>query len=272
MNTNRVNQMSRADIEQKYKTARNNLLLMLILTVVNIVLYVAGSDTMMLFSATVPYFGIVFGMATGIPAILAFCICISAAILITYLLCWILSKNHYGWMIASLVLFIIDTLAMIGMYLMIGEVSGILDVVIHVWVLYYLVIGVRYGKQLKTMPEETENSVEQTSIEQAYTKIPEGMEDMANSHILRMADTTVKSRILLEADAAGHHICYRRVKRINELVIDGHVYDDVEMLVEGAHALNARLDGHVFQAGFDGVAHSYIRVDGVQVARKLRWY
>ena len=87
-----------------------------------------------------------------------------------------------------------------------------------------------------------------------------------------MADTTVKSRILLEADAAGHHICYRRVKRINELVIDGYVYADVEMLIETAHVLAAQLDGHVFQAGFDGVAHSYIRVDGAQVARKLRLY
>ena len=64
----------------------------------------------------------------------------------------------------------------------------------------------------------------------------------------------------------------RRVKRINELVIDGYVYADVEMLMETAHALTAQMDGHVFQAGFDGVAHSYIRVDGVQVARKLRLY
>ena len=46
-------------VQQKYKTARNNLLLMMILTVVNIVLYVTGSDTMMLFAATVPYFGII---------------------------------------------------------------------------------------------------------------------------------------------------------------------------------------------------------------------
>lgn len=253
--------------QQKYKTARNNLLLMLILTVVNIVLYVGGSETMMLFSATVPYFGIIFGMATGISTILAFCICITAAILITYLLCWILSKDHYGWMIAALVLFIIDTVAMIGLYLMMGEISGILDVAIHAWVLYYLIIGVKYGKQLKDMPEEPVNVAEQEDMD-----TPVETENVGSSPILRMADTTVKSRILLETDAAGHHICYRRVKRINELVIDGYVYADVEMLMETAHALTAQVDGHVFQAGFDGVAHSYIRVDGVQVAKKMRWY
>ena len=254
-------------MQQKYTKARNNLLLMLILTVVNIILYVVGSDTMMLFSATVPYFGIIIGTVAGSQAFLTFCICIAVAILIVYLLCWILSKDHYGWMIAALVLFIIDTLAMIGMYMMIGEISGILDIVIHAWVLYYLIVGVSSGHKLKTIPEETNTYVEQT-----YTETPTESEDMAHSPILRMADTTVKSRVLLEADAAGHHICYRRVKRINELVIDGYVYDDVEMLIEGAHALNARLDGHVFQVGYDGAAHSYIRVDGVQVARKIRWY
>ena len=254
---------TREMIQQKYKTARNNLLLMLILTVINIILYLVGSDTMMLFSATVPYFGVIIGSVSGSQIFFIFCACIAVAILILYLLCWILSKDHYGWMIVALVLFIIDTLAMIGMYLGMGEISGILDVVIHVWVLYYLIIGVKYGKQLKNMPEEPVNELGAPSIEG---------EEFIHTPILRIADTTVKSRVLLEADAAGHHICYRRVKRINELVIDGYVYADVEMLMETAHALTAQMDGHVFQAGFDGVVHSYIRVDGVQVARKLRLY
>lgn len=33
-------------------------------------------------------------------------------------------------------------------------VPGILDLAIHIWVLYYLIVGVKYGKQLKNMPEE----------------------------------------------------------------------------------------------------------------------
>ena len=258
---------TREMIQQKYKTARNNLLLMLILTVINIILYLVGSDTMMLFSATVPYFGVIIGSVSGSQIFFIFCACIAVAILILYLLCWILSKDHYGWMIVALVLFIIDTLAMIGMYLGMGEISGILDVVIHVWVLYYLIIGVKYGKQIKNLLEEPVNEID---LEQGAPLI-EG-EEFIHTPILRIADTTVKSRVLLEADGAGHHICYRRVKRINELVIDGYVYADVEMLMETAHALTAQMDGHVFQAGFDGVAHSYIRVDGVQVAKKLRLY
>lgn len=90
--------------------------------------------------------------------------------------------------------------------------------------------------------------------------------------ILRKADDNVKHRVLLETDELGHHICYRRVKRINELVIDGYVYDDVEMLIENAHALNAVIAGHKIQVGFDGDINSYLRIDGETVLKKKRFY
>jgi hypothetical protein len=43
---------------------------------------------------------------------------------------------------------------MIGLYIWVGEVSGVLDVLIHAWVLYYLFIGVKYGRELKNAPVE----------------------------------------------------------------------------------------------------------------------
>lgn len=87
---------------------------------------------------------------------------------------------------------------------------------------------------------------------------------------MRVADTTVKSRTLLETDVHGHAVCYRRVKRTNELVIDGNVYDEIEMLMETAHALHATVDGHEIVVGYDGVSKSYVKVDGVVVGTKLR--
>ena len=77
------------------------------------------------------------------------CFAIAVITVILYVLCWYMSKKRYGWMIVALVMFILDTLAMAGMYLGLGEISGILDVVIHAWVLYYLIIGVKYGKKEK---------------------------------------------------------------------------------------------------------------------------
>ena len=142
---------------RKYASARSNLMLMLVFTVVNIVLLVANADIMLLFSATVPY------VAAGLAAVdesgflLIPCLAVAALSLAGYLICWIFSKKHFGWMIAALVMFILDSLCMVGLYVLGGNIAeGILDVVIHIWVLYYLIIGVRYGAKLRKLPEEEE--------------------------------------------------------------------------------------------------------------------
>lgn len=256
-----VTMSPRAAVEKKYAIARHNLLLMMILTVVNIILYIAGSDTMMLFSATVPYLAAGIGIESQYGPMLAVGMIIAVICLALYLLCWIFSKKHFAWMITAAVMFGLDTLAMAGLYLLMGEVSGILDAVIHVWVMYYLIMGAVNGYKLKNMPAEipAEFSVEtETSASQP------------NTAYMRLADMDTKARILLEEEVLGHRVCYRRVKRVNELVIDGYVYDDVEMLVETAHSLNANVDGHQIQVGFDGATSSYLRVDGETVKRKTR--
>lgn len=95
----------------------------------------------------------------------------------------------------------------------------------------------------------------------------EGMDDVA----IRRADRTAKCRILLEATVEGYRICYRRVKSVNELVINGTVYDDFQGVVEFEHSLTATLDGHEFEAGFDEDSFSYIEFDGERIAQKRRW-
>ena len=49
-----ANQRSLA--EEKFASARSNLLLMTVLSAINLVLLALGTETMLLFSATVPYF------------------------------------------------------------------------------------------------------------------------------------------------------------------------------------------------------------------------
>ncbi len=269
MKDQQISGSERAIAQGKLKAARSNLLLMIVLTLLNIVLLFFKADYMLLFSATVPYFSVAVGMVSEISRFLIVGICLAAIILLAYLLCWIFSKKHYGWMIAALVLFIIDSLFMIGIYVISKDFSGVLDVVIHIWVLYYLVIGVKYGYRLKLLPKEEET--EAAFEEEIYgEELPaEEAPGFDYSAPLRRADEDVKYRVLLENDSLGHHICYRRVKRVNELVIDGYVYDDVEMLIESAHALEAKIDGHAFQVGFDGL-NIYLRVDGSTVVKKLR--
>ena len=71
----------------------------------------------------------------------------------------------------------------------------------------------------------------------------------------------------------GYQITYRRVKRTNELVINGYVYAEYTALMEMPHMLNANLGGHSFAAGMDGTtSRSIMMVDGMIVKTKMRWY
>ena len=279
--TNKKN--SPGDLEQKYKYARENLLIMIALTVVNVILLFVKSDMMLLFSATVPYISAILGIGfvkSGILTISVLFFGIAFVSLAFYFLCWIFSKKHYGWMIAALVMFSIDTVVLVISYLLAEDFSGIVDFIIHAIVLFYLITGVINGRKLKNLSPEYSDT---THFEQAYntgefedfsaqTTTPFTDNTVNDSPILRSADMNVKSRIFIETEYNGHHICYRRVKRINELVIDGYVYDDVEMLIETSYALNAHIDNHRYQVGYDGAFHSYLRVDGVEIAKKLRLY
>ena len=87
---------------------------------------------------------------------------------------------------------------------------------------------------------------------------------------LRIA-SDVKHRVLLEATVSNYKICYRRVKSTNELVINGKVYDELNVFHEHPHTLIARVNGHNISAIYNG-AYSFIAVDGQIVAKKIRWY
>lgn len=92
----------------------------------------------------------------------------------------------------------------------------------------------------------------------------------AKSPVIRHADPSAKNRILAKASAEGYTICYRRVKSVNELVINGKVYDEKKGILEFAHKLCASLDGHSFEAGTDENGYSYIMFDGEIIAYKKR--
>ncbi len=243
--------------------ARKNLLLMLALTVVNIVFIFFDSETMMLFTASAPYYAVVFGYYSETTAYLIAGLAVAAVILILYLLCFIFSKKNYLWMVVALVLFSLDSVILVALYVWAEDVSGILDALIHVYILYYLIIGVKYGHELKNVsPEELNFAEENEAAEEEYPAV--------DSRPIRRADTDVKFRVLIEGDYEGYHIAYRRVKRTNELVINGYVYDEVEMLVETPHELTANIGGKIIAVGINNSSFSYIAINGEQVAKKLR--
>ena len=118
--------------QQKYNAARINLLLMVGLTVLNVIMAFVGSESMMLFSAIVPYVAAVWATMPEFAPVMIPLIAVAVISIAGYFVCWILSKKHYGFMIAALCMFVVDTFALIGLYLLMGDVSGILDFVIQI--------------------------------------------------------------------------------------------------------------------------------------------
>lgn len=272
-------------LNQRYIASRNNLLLVIIFTVVNCIIALLGFDTYFLFSAFVPYYAALMGMtysgrmseefyqsigespesmALYNDGFLAIMLVIAAVGTALYFLAWLLSKNHkIGWLIFALVFFSLDTLML---FMIIGiDVTMIVDYIFHAWVIFELARGISVHYKWKNMDEEP-------ILETVSSSEADGEENLlADSTALRSMDRDAKSRVLAEAELGGHKICYRRVKKVNELVVDGMVYDEYVATMEMRHELYARVGGHDICVGYDG-ARSYIFVDGNQLVSKMRWY
>ena len=167
-------------LETRCRNARQNLLYVVIFTLVNILLLVTKSDLYFLFSAYIPYVLVSTGMMLcGMyppeyygqdisyleflsPTVFAILLTVAIVITALYFLSWIFSKkNRVGWLIFALVIFVIDT---IGMFIFTGfAVEGIVDIIFHVWVIVSLALGINANFKLEKLPVD---EVESIAVEQ----------------------------------------------------------------------------------------------------------
>lgn len=280
----------------KYRAARSNLLLAAVFTTVNILLLLTKDFTYFLFSAAIPYLiadlgmyicgkypeefyidgyeGAEFFNDTVFYVLLA----IAFVIIAFYVLCYVFSsKGRVGWLIVALVAFSIDTLVMFSQY---NLASSIIDIIFHIYVIVFLVLGIKAHFELKKIEKAEEENARQGEASYAFEALQnesgeelesDEREDIPDSTPLRAADFSVKSRVFLEANVFSHKVIYRRVKRVNELIIDGYVYAEYKALMEFPHMLTAVKDGHEIAAGIDASSHMVITVDGYIVERKMRF-
>ena len=196
MNRNVKQLAPRALYQSKFNSARYNLLLVVAMTAINVVLLMLGGSSYFLFSATVPYSLAIDGMyMTGRmpeewyadwPASVPFLdsgymtvmMVIAFAIILVYLACFFFSKNFKtGWMIAATVVFVLDTLYMVFIYGV--GVDSVMDILLHAWVLYYLISGSVYGLKLKKLPEDEPEPVEGEAVEIEVPTVEEEKKDEA---------------------------------------------------------------------------------------------
>lgn len=154
--------------ENKYTSARANLLLVFVFTAINVILLATGNYTYFLFSASIPYFVADIGyllcgkyppevyeggledIAVLEPSASIVFIIIALLISCLYLVCWFFSKKKPVWLVASAVIFALDTLAMFALYGLSFE--NIVDILFHVWVIWSLVSGIKANKALMALP------------------------------------------------------------------------------------------------------------------------
>lgn len=169
----------RGGLENKVRVCRHNLLLAVVFTAVNVLLLVTNSNSYFLFSLVLPYRFVLNGMLFGgyfpkefyvdeldeaddftvirQPGILISLCAMAAIILGLYLLFFFMSKRNGVWLIPSLVFIILDTLVYMGIIFLYGfEISDILDLVFHGWIVYYAVTGVMAASKLQKLPPESE--------------------------------------------------------------------------------------------------------------------
>lgn len=293
--------------EAQYNSARGNLLLAIIFTVVNCLLAALGANVYFLFSCSFPYamaydgafftglacteeefLALGFTQSDMMPMWYLFVMLIPAVIAIAlYVLCWVFSKKRVGWMIAATVLFVLDSLFLVLYY--VPDITLILDYLFHAWVLFLLIRGIVAHFKLKQMDAQqtsvqtdvfgttaTVNPVDPAGMQDIYAgldteekKQPEPAAD--DSPVLHRADYSVKNRILLIIQWEDYEICYRRVGKTNELVVNSMVYDILETgAIEPAHELSCKVGGHEITAGTGADSFMYITFDGQTIKRKLR--
>ncbi len=283
----------------KYQVARSNLLLVVVLTTLNILLGALNANTYLLFSASIPHFIVEFasvaviapeevGLTAPIENAASFMIVaavIAAVLTIPYLLCWIFSKKHYGWMIAALVFFSLDTLCL---FLLFDFIYMIPDILIHAWVLVYLVMGVKNGV---TVSRNSKIAAENDPIVSTFTVTQD--DSMADRHdipaesagetsstydtafdtsVLRPASEAEgkKCKVYVETMYSNHRILYRRVGDMEELVVDNYVYAEMPRPKKSA-TMRATVYGLQIEVGVAQSANM-IMVGNRIVATTTRWF
>ena len=179
MNRGFSNPDALSELAIKYRTARYELLAVVIFTLVNVLMPVFGSQTYFLFSIYFPYelsitaavlcmrfpeevyeaagvsmediwtsYGLTFAEMEGVlNVIFAIVICVALAITGLYFLCFILSKKNHIWLVVGTVLFGIDTLMLLSNI-------DIISLVLHIIILVILIRGCKTGAELKRAQAE----------------------------------------------------------------------------------------------------------------------
>ena len=161
-----INARELLQYKNRYNAARHNLLIIVAFTVINCLL--VSTERYFLFSAFIPLYFVrenfymhmdeywadvpemdLQEMAPIVDVIGFVFVALAVVGILLYLMCWLFSKKRRGWLIVALVLFSLDT----AFLLLNFDISVIVDILFHGYIIYSLVTGVIAAGKLRTLEE-----------------------------------------------------------------------------------------------------------------------
>ena len=182
----------------KTRTSSMNLIGAVAFSLINLIMIISGGNWYLPFSVSFTSFIVAVGQllwqptpdmeipSLGIGVYVA-TIVIALLLLAVYVLCWWMSrpervmkkpatqKSALAFSIVALVLYSLDCVFLVLNMDMSQILSEVIDIAFHAWVMYYLILGVKYYRKWQTLVEEAEKSKNTAPVdawEAAYSDAP----------------------------------------------------------------------------------------------------
>ena len=160
----------------------------IIFTVINLILTYFDAGVNFLFSATLPQFVFEIGkelnseMESNVLIIAG--LIIAFIIIIPYFIFWILAKRVRELILVALIFFSVDSLLLLYLiFNMEFNFSVLLEIAFHVWILYYLIIGVKAWYKLRSINTEVFKTILLEIKSNNTSLIKPSVSDMSNKEI-----------------------------------------------------------------------------------------
>ena len=160
----------------RFNRARNNLLLVVVLTMANLVLIALDVNLNFPFSAVIPQVILIWFIDIAFPVAMTAAV-ISVSI---YLLFFFLSKRWRVFVLIAFIFFAMDTFFLLDLMFEIGFMYFIIDIAFHAWIHFYLVSGtIAWAKLRKVSGDEFKAVVAKAALEAEKEELDSALDTVA---------------------------------------------------------------------------------------------
>jgi hypothetical protein len=264
---------------QKFKTAKLNLLLVIVFSSINLLLMFIEADLNFLFSASAPqlFYGIGFNITleTDDSMFATIGLVFAVAALLPYFVCWYFANRKRMLMVVALVFFSFDCLLLFVLLALIGfDISFLLELAFHVWVMICLISGVRAWNKLRGVSDDDfKLLLASGTAQQQIGTVVDSEDDIVYTESMPLRTDDNKGRILIEATHEFMHIVIKTRASLTTMIVDGQVYAEKKGLIDHDYTLHAHVNGKVIMGSFNNASMCMmLYVDKVLIMKKKRFF